>query len=139
GVDRQCRARQHQSAFCHRKAMCTKQKRHFLKHHSLSLAVGFFLIVWIVLYTQSDPRTHLGAFFGNAIADWTGLFVSVLATKFLYEVGSAESRKPPHRLLKPILGALQRHSLSLFLLITGVCWVVLFARSNPDSKWGQVV
>ena len=119
--------------------MCTKQKRHFLKHHSLSLAVGFFLIVWIVLYTQSDPSTHLGAFFGNAIADWTGLFVSVLATKFLYEIGSVESRNPPHHWLNPLREFLQDHSLTIFLVATGLGWVWLFRASDPNSKWGQVV
>ena len=119
--------------------MCAKPKRPFLRHHSLSLAVSFFLIVWIVLYIRSDPNTHLGAFFGNAIADWTGLVVTVLATKFMYEIGSAESRNPPHRLLARIWKPLQQHSLSFFLLLTGIVWIVLFARANPNSKWGQVV
>jgi hypothetical protein len=30
-----------------------------------------------VLYVYSDPKTHLGAFFGNAIADWTGVVVTI--------------------------------------------------------------
>jgi len=114
------------------------QKHSFFGRHSLSIVSGAVLLCWIVLYSRSNPSTHWGAFFGNAVADWSGLFVTVLGTKFMYEVGSAESRKPPHRLLKPILGALQRHSLSLFLLFTGVGWIVLFARSDPNSKWGQV-
>jgi len=88
---------------------------------------------------RSNPSTHWGSFFGNAIADWSGLFVTVVATKYLYEAGSAESRKPPNKILPPISRILQRHSLTLFLLATGVGWVVLFERSNPNSKWGQVV
>lgn len=116
-----------------------KQQRSFFRQHSLSIVSSAVLLCWIVLYSRSNPGTHWGAFFGNAIADWTGLVVTVLATKFMYEVGSTESRKPPHPFLKPIRAALERHSLSLFLLITGVGWVILFARSSPDSKWGQVV
>src|SRR6476646_2732975 len=111
----------------------------FLKQHSLSMAAVSILVLWIVLYSLSSPQTHIGSFFGNAIADWTGLVVTVVATKFMYEKGSAESRKPPHRMLAPIWEALQEHSLSIFLIITGAVWIVLFARSEPNSKWGQVV
>jgi hypothetical protein len=39
-----------------------------------------------------NPKTHVGAFFGNAIADWSGSVVIIQGTKFLYEVGSPESR-----------------------------------------------
>jgi hypothetical protein len=118
----------------------TRTRQHsFLRDHSLSIVSGAILLLWIVLYSISNPNTHWGAFFGNAIADWTGLVVAVIATKFMYEVGSAESRKPPHRLLRPIWNVLQQHSLTIFLLITGAGWVIAFVRSNPSSKWGQVV
>jgi hypothetical protein len=40
------------------------------------VAVGL-LIVWVVGYRMLDPRTHLGAFFGNAIADWSGSVVII--------------------------------------------------------------
>lgn len=63
----------------------------------------------------------------------------MLATKFFYESGSAESRKPPRHWLSPLIEKLQDHSLTIFLLITGAGWIWLFAISNPDSKWGQVV
>ena len=119
--------------------MTRSRNNSFIRHHSLSIASVFILLCWILLYVRSNPSTHWGAFFGNAIADWTGLVVTVLATKFMYEKGSAESRKPPHRLLRPVWETLQEHSLSIFLLITGIVWVVLFARSDPNSKWGQVV
>ena len=107
--------------------------------HSLSLIAGAILAVWIVLYCLSNPDTHVGSFFGNAIADWTGLLVTVLATKGLFEIGSAESKKPPHRLLKPVARLLEEHSLSIFLLITGIMWLTLFLRLDPQGKWGQVV
>lgn len=116
-----------------------RTRNSFLRRHSLSIVSSIILLCWIVLYTHSDPNTHWGSFFGNAIADWTGLVVTVLATKFMYEKGSAESRKPPHRLLAPLWERLQEHSLSIFLIISGACWIALFARSEPNSKWGQVV
>ena len=118
----------------------TRTRQHsFLSDHSLSIVSGAILLLWIVLYSISNPNTHWGSFFGNAIADWTGLVVTVIATKFMYEVGSAESRNPPHRFLRPIWNVLQQHSLTIFLLITGAGWVIAFVRSNPSSKWGQVV
>jgi hypothetical protein len=115
------------------------RKHSFFRRHSLSIVSSIILLCWIVLYIHSDPSTHWGSFFGNAIADWTGLVVTVVATKYMYEKGSAESRKPPHRLLAPVWEILQEHSLSIFLIITGAGWIALFARSEPNSKWGQVV
>ena len=118
----------------------TPRHRHaFWKHHSLSIVVSLVLLLWIVLYSRSNSSTHLGSFFGNAIADWTGLLVTVLATKFLYEVGSAESRKPHYHWLNPLREFLQDHSLTIFLVISGLAWVWLFAKCDPNSKWGQVV
>ncbi len=96
------------------------------------------LVLWIVLYCFGDPSTHWGSFFGNAIADWTGVVVTVYATKHLYEKGSAESRRPEPKLLTPVLSFLREHSLTVFLVITGVVWIVIFARSDSESKWGQV-
>src|SRR4051812_24194827 len=118
--------------------MSRKPKQSFFRRHSLSIVSSIILVIWIVLYSRSDPSTHVGAFFGNAIADWTGLVVTVLATKFMYEIGSAESRKPPHRLLAPFWEILRDHSLSIFLLITGVAWAVVYTKSDANSKWGQV-
>jgi hypothetical protein len=106
--------------------------------HSLSLIAAAILAAWIVLYCLSNPDTHVGSFFGNAIADWTGLLVTVLATKGLFEIGSAESKRPPHRFLTPAREFLEEHSLSIFLLITGILWLVLFLRLDAQGKWGQV-
>jgi hypothetical protein len=66
--------------------------------------------------------------------------VTVLATKYLYEKGSTESRSPkPNYALAPAVEFVREHSLSIFLLITGIGWVVLFLRMDPNAKWGQVV
>jgi hypothetical protein len=114
-------------------------KRGFIREHSLSLTSAGILVTWIVLYSKADPGTHVGSFFGNAIADWSGVLVTVLATKYLYEIGSAESRRPPGSLLTPLLEFLRAHSLTIFLVITGIGWVVLYAKMDSEGKWGQVV
>jgi hypothetical protein len=109
----------------------------FLKRHGLSLIVLGILALWIVLYSFANPNTHIGAFFGNAIADWSGSTAVIVLTKFLYERHSSESKKPPpkrdkwHQLLYD-------HSLSLVLVITGVGWALLYAHQDSNSKWGQV-
>lgn len=115
-----------------------KRKRSFLHEHSLSLVAAGVLLTWVGLYTRADPGTHLGAFFGNAIADWSGVVLVVLGTKHLYERGSKESKPVKGRggKLRRLLGD---HSLTLFLLVTGLCWLVLYARMDAQSKWGQVV
>lgn len=117
----------------------TYQRRSFLRRHSLSLAAAVIVLVLIFLYRSANQSTHLGSFFGNAIADWSGVLVTVLATKFLYEKGSAESRRPPKSVLGPFLERFRDHSLTVFLLVTGAFWVALFVHMNSESKWGQVV
>jgi len=91
------------------------------------------------LYSRSNPSTHLGSFFGNAIADWTGVLVTVVMTKYLYEKGSRESKKPKGKWHSIVLEVLREHSLTVFLVITGIAWVVAFRAMDPSSKWGQVV
>ncbi|HXF09756.1 MAG TPA: hypothetical protein VN625_03150 [Desulfuromonadaceae bacterium] len=111
----------------------------FFKRHSLSLVGIAFLILWLALYTVADPHTHLGAFFGNAIADWCGSVVIIVGTKYLLEYQSAESNRVLGRLKNPVLDFIWRHSLLIFLGVTGIGWAVLFWRLDVDSKWGQVV
>lgn len=115
------------------------RKQSFTHQHSLSIASTGILVLWIGLYIISSPKTHIGSFFGNAIADWSGVVVMVFATKYLYEKGSAESRRPPEKLLSPILERIRNHSLSIFLLITGIGWVAFYASIDSEAKWGQVV
>jgi hypothetical protein len=105
----------------------SKSKLGSLRNHSLGIASVFIFTAWIVLYALSDPSKHLGSFFGNAIADWLGVVVMIFATKHLYEKGSAESREPPKGVYGPII-ALREHSLSVFLLLTGIAWVILFVH-----------
>jgi hypothetical protein len=105
----------------------------------LTIVTGTILVLWIVLYTASDEKRHIGSFFGNAIADWTGVVVMLLATKHLYERGSEESKQPRRKWSGRVREILHEHSLTIFLLITGLGWVLLYAYCNSESKWGQVV
>lgn len=111
----------------------------FLRKHSLSIVTLGVVVLLIALYIRSNPATHLGSFFGNAIADWTGVLVTIVMTKYLYEKGSAESKQPKGKGPSPAIGFLREHSLTVFLLVTGVAWVVAFRAMDPGSKWGQVV
>jgi hypothetical protein len=60
-------------------------------------------------------------------------------TKHLYEKGSADSKKPKGVVPSPVIEFLREHSLTIFLLMTGIGWVVAFGAMDPNSKWGQVV
>lgn len=111
----------------------------FFERHGLTVVTICILAAWIVLYSVSDQKGHIGSFFGNAIADWSGVVVMVLATKHLYERGSSESKEPKKKLPNRLLETLREHSLTVFLFITGIGWVLLFAHSDSESKWGQVV
>jgi hypothetical protein len=100
--------------------------------------VAAIWLLWLGLYQTADPRTHLGAFYGNSIADWLGMLTFIVATKYFCEVGSKESRKPhPHRHQR-LLRFLSLHSLTLVIIATGIGWMLIFARSDPNSKAGQV-
>ena len=116
-----------------------RRKHSFVREHSLSLSSAAIILLLIVLYSNANPNTHVGSFFGNAIADWSGTLVTVLATKYFYEVGSAESRRLPKNVLTPVLEVLRDHSLTIFLILTGIGWVVLFSRMDAQGRWGQVV
>src|SRR5947208_17146199 len=102
--------------------MPRRRKRSFLYRHSLSLVAVGLLIVWIIGYRLFDPKTHVGAFFGNAIADWSGSVVIILGTKFLYEVGSAERRPALGKERLDWLDTLHRHSLLALIVVSGIVW-----------------
>ncbi|HMF74690.1 MAG TPA: hypothetical protein VK604_03415 [Bryobacteraceae bacterium] len=116
-----------------------RPKGGFLKMHALSLTAIGILLTWIVLYAYGDPKTHRGSFFGNAIADWTGVVVTVLATKYFYEIGSAESKRPRRQFRNAFLQGLKNHSLTIFLALTGAGWVWFYLKMDSEAKWGQVI
>jgi hypothetical protein len=108
--------------------------------HSLTIVAATLLALWLLGYFSLDPRSHLGAFCGNATADWSGSLMIILGTKFFYEIGSRESK--PFRATDantPVMLFLREHSLLIFIVVTGIVWFVLFWRMNPEDKWGQVV
>src|SRR6476646_6040444 len=111
----------------------------FWKRHSPRLSASAVLALWFVLYVYSDPKTHPGSFFGNAIADWIGVVVTILATKWFFEKGSRESRQPRREHRNKALEFMHEHSLTIFLVLTGLGWLALFLRLNPESRWGTVV
>jgi hypothetical protein len=111
----------------------------FFQQHSLSLIVAGILLAWLVAYLYSDPATHLGSFFGNAVADWTGTLVFIVATKYFFEIGSRESRRPHSRIHVRVGRFLVRHSLTIVIAVTGVCWAVAYSQSDVDGKAGQVI
>jgi hypothetical protein len=105
----------------------------------IDMVAGVLLILWFLGYVYLDPKSHLASFCGNAIADWSGSLVIILGTKFLYERGSAQSRRLRGRNPNRAIELLREHSLLIFIGATGIGWALLFLRMNPGSKWGQVV
>jgi hypothetical protein len=116
-----------------------KRRRSFFRQHSLVLVLSAIVACLVVAYQRSDKTTHLGTFYGNAVADWLGTLVLVVATKYFFETGSAESRKPRSHWHIRIGRFLGRHSLTVVLLATGAVWVAIYVRSDVDSKYGAVV
>jgi hypothetical protein len=123
--------------------MTTSRKRRaapgFLRRHSLGLTIFAVVVGWLLLYVRADPETHLGTFYGNALADWLGTFIIVFATKYLYEIGSPESRQPHPRSRSALVRFCIDHSLTIGLVVTGILWAVFYARLEPSSKTGEVV
>jgi hypothetical protein len=107
-----------------------------LHAHSLGLAAVAILATWTLLYARSNPETRWGEFFGNSVADWSGTLFLVLGTKYVYETGSAESRRVPSRFRNHFLF---RHSLTIVLIVTGAIWLLVYHSLDPVSKWGHVV
>ena len=114
-------------------------KNPWIVRHSLTIVAMTLLILWLWGYVVLDPKSHLGAFCGNAIADWSGSLVIILGTKFFYEIGSSESRPVRGRSPNKVWELLREHSLLLVIGVTGIAWALLFLKMSPESKWGQVV
>src|SRR5207237_3180803 len=96
-----------------------RRRTGFWQYHSLSLAAIGVMMLWFFMYIASDPKSHAGSFFGNALADWTGVVITVLATKWLFEKGSQESRRPRREYTGLLHEFLHEHSLTIFLAISG--------------------
>lgn len=110
----------------------------FFKRHSLSISATAVLLLWFGLYLRSDYQSHPGSLFGNAVADWIGVVMTVLITKWLFERGSSESRQPRKEYRNRFLEFMHEHSLSIFLSVTGAGWILLFLEIDPLSRWGTV-
>ena len=65
----------------------SNRKRSWVRPHSLTLVAGSLLLLWLVGYVWLDPKSHLGSFCGNAIADWNGSVVLILGTRFSRQWG----------------------------------------------------
>lgn len=111
----------------------------FWKRHSLSLTATGILALWFFFYLNFDPKSHAGSFFGNAVADWTGVVITILATKWFFEKGSRESRQPKITHRNRFMELLHEHSLTIFLVVTGIGWAAVFVKIDPESKWGTVI
>ena len=121
------------------KSRAAESYKPFWKRHSLSLTATGILALWFVLYVNSDPKSHAGSFFGNAVADWTGVVITILATKWFFEKGSRESRQPKTTHRNRFWELLHEHSLTIFLVVTGFGWVAVSLKIDPESRWGTVI
>jgi hypothetical protein len=117
----------------------TRPEKSFLRRHSLSVVSGSILLAWILFYIPANPDTHWGSFFGNAIADWSGVVATVICTRILYERGDPDTKPRLIREKNPVLRWMKTHTLTLFFGITLLIWIYAFARMPANSKWGQVV
>lgn len=115
------------------------RKRSWVGRHSLSIVAVTLLMLWLAGYLWLDPKSHLAAFCGNAVADWSGSLLIIVGTTFLYEQGSRDSKPVRGRKRNYWLELMHQHSLLLVIIVTGIGWAILFSRMTPTSKWGQVV
>jgi len=116
-----------------------RRSQGFFRKHSLSLILLAVVVSLFVAYRHSDPDTHHGAFFGNALADWLGTLVLVVATKYFFEVGSKESRQPNPAIHARAGRFLVKHSLTIVLALTGAIWAFIYSRSEVNGKAGTVL
>lgn len=117
----------------------TAKPAKFFYRHSLSIVSGTILLAWILFYIPANPDTHWGSFFGNAIADWSGVVATVICTRILYERDDPECTPRLINERNPVLRWIKGHSLTMFFGLTLLLWIYAFARMPATSKWGQVV
>jgi len=90
-----------------------------------------------VLYSRSNPSTHVGSFFGNAIADWTGVVITVVLTRHLYEKGSTTCKPPKGTSLvfspRSGLAALNRYAKLMDGARESVFLTAAFGVALPDA------
>jgi hypothetical protein len=120
-------------------ATAEPHERSFMHRHSLSFGAGVILLSWILFYLPANPDTHWGSFFGNAIADWSGVVASIICTRILYERGAPDCRHLHTKEKNPVIRWIKTHSLTTFFGVTLIGWIILFAKMPANSKWGQVV
>lgn len=114
-------------------------ERSFIQRHMLSLMACVVLIAWILFYLPANPDTHWGSFFGNAIADWSGVVASIVCMRVLYERGAPGCRHLKATDKNPVIRWVKTHSLTTFFGVTLIGWIIVFAKMSSTSKWGQVV
>jgi hypothetical protein len=135
--DKQKKARPPQGHTKNSRLTVHRPHRSWIHEHSLSLTIGGVVLTLLGMYWRGDPTTHLGAFYGNAAADWLGSFVAVVATKFWFERGSPESRVPSFLRKGPKF--LHEHSLTVVLIVTWTAWIWWYIRIDPNGKTGQFI
>jgi len=84
--------------------------RAFFHRHALSAVAGAVMLLWVVLYFPANPDTHWGSFFGNAIADWSGVVATVICTRILYERGSPDCKRRIIHEKNPIVRWIKTHT-----------------------------
>lgn len=119
----------------------SERLRTFWDEHDLSIVTAGILAGLFVGYVFSNQQTHWGTFFGNAIADWSGVLLMVLGSKYLMARGSKESEKKRVVDLRDdgFVKWLKEHSFEVFVVVTLAGWILLFNAQDVNSKWGQVV
>jgi hypothetical protein len=51
----------------------------------------------------------------------------------------ADTRPPSWVSSRPLMERLLDHSLTIFLLLTGIGWVAMYVKLDSEGKWGQIV
>jgi len=85
----------------------------FFERHGLAIATAGILMLGSSC-TASATRAAYRLVFWNAIADWTGVVVMVLATKIFTSAAPVKA-KSPGKTANRALEFLREHSLTIFL------------------------